>query len=173
MTKNCEFHVLLLIFWNMKFVTGYGWKQISWSNLTLQTIASYNVSSVVLVFSMLSLGRILISNLVVANLLMIMYSLPVMILLYLAATFFTPKVFLHEILFTKSTFTSAIYGYIQFTLMQTISAFFLFLNQNSNKSRGSMISVQHLVCCWVMMLMFCSHVESMGRHSTFKWYTSG
>ena len=39
----------------------------------LQTIASY-MSSVVLVFSMLSLGRILISNLVVANLLM--YSLP-------------------------------------------------------------------------------------------------
>ena len=60
MTNNCEFHVLLLIFWNMKFVTGYGWKQISWSNLTLQTIASYNVSSVVLVFSMLSLGCILI-----------------------------------------------------------------------------------------------------------------
>ena len=97
MTNNCEFHVLLLIFWNMKFVTGYGWKQISWSNLTLQTIASYNVSSVVLVFSMLSLSRILISNLVVANLLMIMYSLPGMILLYLATTFFTPKVFLHEI----------------------------------------------------------------------------
>ena len=39
--------------------------------------------SVVLVFSMLSLGRILISDLVVANLLM--YSLPGMILLYLAA----------------------------------------------------------------------------------------
>ena len=43
------------------------------------------MSSVVLVFSMLSLGRILISNLVVANLLM--YSLPGMILLYLAAPF--------------------------------------------------------------------------------------
>ena len=39
-----------------------GWKQISWSNVTLQTIASYNVSSVVLVFSMLSFGRILISK---------------------------------------------------------------------------------------------------------------
>ena len=76
----------------MKFVTG---KQISWSNLTLQAIASYNVSSVVLVFSMLSLGRILISNLVVANLLM--YSLPGMILLYLATPFFIPKVFLDEI----------------------------------------------------------------------------
>ena len=60
------------------------------------------MSSVVLVFSMLSLGRILISNLVVANLLM--YSLPVMILLYLATrarTFFTLKVFLHEIIATS------------------------------------------------------------------------
>ena len=51
--------------------------------------------SVVLVFSILGLGRILISDLVVANLLM--YSLPGMILLYLAAPFFTPKVFLDEI----------------------------------------------------------------------------
>ena len=48
------------------------------------------------VFSMLSLGRILISDLVVANL--FMHSLPGMILLYLAASFFTPKVFLHEII---------------------------------------------------------------------------
>ena len=44
---------------------------------------------------MLSLGRILISDLVVANLLM--YSLPDMILLYLTTPFFTPKVFLDEI----------------------------------------------------------------------------
>ena len=51
--------------------------------------------SVVLVFSMVSLGHILISNLVVANLLM--YSLPGMILLYLAMPFITPKVFLDEI----------------------------------------------------------------------------
>ena len=49
-----------------------------------------------LVFSMLGLGRILISDLVVANLLM--YSLVGMILLYLAASFFTPKVFLDEII---------------------------------------------------------------------------
>ena len=41
--------------------------------------------SVVLVFSIIGLGRILISDLVVANLLM--YSLPDMILLYLAAPF--------------------------------------------------------------------------------------
>ena len=61
----------------------------------LQTTARYNVFSVVLVFSILSLGRILISDLVVVNLLM--YSLPGMILLYLAAPFFTPKVFLDEI----------------------------------------------------------------------------
>ena len=47
---------------------------------------------------MLSLARILISDLVVANLLM--YSLPGMILLYLAAPFFTPKVFLDEIYYT-------------------------------------------------------------------------
>ena len=53
-----------------------------------KTIAMYNVFSVVLVFSMLGLGRILISDLVVANLLM--YSFPGMILLYLAATFFIP-----------------------------------------------------------------------------------
>ena len=96
MTNNCEFYVLLLIFWNMKFVTGYGWKQISWSNLTLQTIASYNVSSVVLVFSMLGLGRILISDLVVANLLV--YSIPGMILLYLAAPFYTEGVFAWDII---------------------------------------------------------------------------
>ena len=51
--------------------------------------------SVVLVFSIIGLGRILISDLVVANLLM--YSLPGMILLYLVAPFFTPKVFLDEI----------------------------------------------------------------------------
>ena len=44
---------------------------------------------------MLGLGCILISDLVVTNLLM--YSLPVMILLYLAAPFFTPKVFLDDI----------------------------------------------------------------------------
>ena len=50
-----------------------------------------HVFSVVLVFSMLNLGRILISDLVVANLLM--YSLPAVILLYLAVPFFTLKVF--------------------------------------------------------------------------------
>ena len=49
------------------------------------------MSSVVLVFSMLSLGRILISDLVVANLLM--YSLPGMILLYLATPFLHQRCF--------------------------------------------------------------------------------
>ena len=39
-----------------------------------QYVASYNVSSIVLVFSMLSLDHILISNLVVTSLLM--YSVP-------------------------------------------------------------------------------------------------
>ena len=58
-----------------------------------------HVFSVVLVFSIIGLGRILISDLVVANLLM--YSLPGMILLYLAAPFFTPKVFLDEIIYTN------------------------------------------------------------------------
>ena len=43
---------------------------------------------------MLGLGRILISDLVVANLLM--YSLPVMILLYLAASFFYTEDVLDE-----------------------------------------------------------------------------
>ena len=47
--------------------------------------------SVVLVFSMVSLDCILISYLVVANLLM--YSLSGMILLYLAASFYTECVF--------------------------------------------------------------------------------
>ena len=51
--------------------------------------------SVALVFSIIGHGRILISDLVVANLLM--YSLPGMILCYLAAPFFTQKVFLDEI----------------------------------------------------------------------------
>ena len=68
--------------------------------LCKQQLASYNVFSVVLVFSMLSLGRIPISDLVVANLLM--YSLPGMILLYLATPFFTPKVFLDRIHFMPS-----------------------------------------------------------------------
>ena len=45
--------------------------------------------------SMLSLGRILIPDLVVTNL--FMHSPPCMILLYIAASFFTLKVFLHEI----------------------------------------------------------------------------
>ena len=58
----------------------------------------YNVFSVVFVFSMLSLGRILISHLLVANLLM--YSLPGMIILYLATPFFTLKGFLDEIDYT-------------------------------------------------------------------------
>ena len=47
--------------------------------------------SVVLAFSMLGLGRILISDLVVTNLLM--YSLPVMILLYLAVPFLHQRCF--------------------------------------------------------------------------------
>ena len=47
--------------------------------------------SVVLVFSILGLGRILISDLVIANLLM--YSLPGMILLYLADFFYTEGAF--------------------------------------------------------------------------------
>ena len=49
---------------------------------------------------MLGLGRILISDLVVANLLM--YSLPVMILLYLAAPFFYTEGVLDEILYTHA-----------------------------------------------------------------------
>ena len=61
--------------------------------LCKQQVASYNVFSVVLVFSMLSLGCILISDLV-ANLLM--YSLPTL----LGHTFFTSKVFLDEIAIT-------------------------------------------------------------------------
>ena len=63
---------------------------------TLQTIASYNASSVVLVFSMLSLGRILISDLVVANLLMYIFTSRYDSTL-LGCVFFTLKVFLHEI----------------------------------------------------------------------------
>ena len=58
---------------------------------------------------MLGLGRILISDIVVANLLM--YSLPLMILLYLAAPFFTPKVFLGEIPYTVApNFCGMIYA---------------------------------------------------------------
>ena len=59
--------------------------------------SSFNVSSMVFMYvlSMLSLGCIVISDLVVVNL--FMHSLSGMILLYLAAPFFTVKVFLHEI----------------------------------------------------------------------------
>ena len=63
--------------------------------LCRQQLRSYNVFSVVLVFSVIGLGCILISDLVVVNLLM--YSLPGIILLYLATSFFTQKVFLDEI----------------------------------------------------------------------------
>ena len=69
----------------------------------LQTIASYNVFSAVLVFSMLSLGHILISDLLVANLLM--YLLPGMILLYLAAPFYTEGVFAWDTVLQKYTST--------------------------------------------------------------------
>ena len=63
----------------------------SWSNLQIVATCSYNAFSVVLVFSMLSFGRI---PLVVTN--FFMPSLPGMILLQLATSFFMPKVFLHE-----------------------------------------------------------------------------
>ena len=46
---------------------------------------------------MLSFGRILVSDLVTD---LFMHSLPGMNLLYLAALCFTPKVFLHEIIYT-------------------------------------------------------------------------
>ena len=74
--------------------------------------------SVVLVFSIMGLGRILISDLVVANLLM--YSLPGMILLYLAAPFFTPKVFLGEIPYTYQEYvlTNELYTHYLLTLVQ-------------------------------------------------------
>ena len=66
MKNKGEFHILLLIF---------------------KTVSSYNVSSVVFsyVFSMLSFGHILISNLVVVNL--FMHTLPGVTLLYLAMPF--------------------------------------------------------------------------------------
>ena len=50
------------------------------------------------VFSMLGLGRILISDLAVVDL--FMHSLSGMIILYLAVSFFTSEVFLHEITIT-------------------------------------------------------------------------
>ena len=59
--------------------------------LCKQQLHSYNGSSITFVFSMLSLGRILISNLAVANLLI--YSLSGMILLYLVTPFYTEGVF--------------------------------------------------------------------------------
>ena len=68
----------------MKFVMAES-KLAGRIKLCKQWLDSYNVSSVVL--SMLSLGRILILYLVVAILLM--YSLPGMILLYLPTPFLT------------------------------------------------------------------------------------
>ena len=58
-----------------------------------------NSYSMFYAFSMLSLGCILIQDLVVTNL--FMHSLRDMILLYLATSIFTPKVFLHEIILYK------------------------------------------------------------------------
>ena len=82
-----EFHVLLLIFQNTKFVIVYyyGRKQISPIKLC------YSVYSVIFIHSVY---LALISNLLVANL--FMHSLPGMILLYLVASFM--KVLSHEIL---------------------------------------------------------------------------
>ena len=57
----------------------------------IKLCTSYNVSSVVFVLSMISLGCILILNLVDTNLLM--YLLPGMILFYLATLFYTEDVF--------------------------------------------------------------------------------
>ena len=62
--------------------------------------------SVVLAFGIIGLGRILISDLVVANLLM--YSLSGMFLLYLAVPFFTLKVFLDEIVNTLALMKSSL-----------------------------------------------------------------
>ena len=61
--------------------------------------ASYNVSSVVFVFSMLSLGHILVSDLLVVN--KHMYSFSRYDSTSLSHTFFTLKVFLHEINITE------------------------------------------------------------------------
>ena len=96
MTNNSEFHVLLLTNSDVKSVPEYGWmKGLKFKN------SSFNVSSIVFMYSVcLSLGRILISDLVVADL--FMHSLSGMILLYLAVPFFTLKVFLHKILFYLS-----------------------------------------------------------------------
>ena len=59
-------------------------------------IASYDMSKFsVYVFNILSLGHILIRDLVVASL--FMYSLPSMVLFYLAIPCFIPKIILHEI----------------------------------------------------------------------------
>ena len=75
----------------MKFVTGYGESKLPAPiKLCKQYIASYNVFSIVFVFTMLSLVHILISDLIVANLLM--YSPSGMILLYLATPFYTEGV---------------------------------------------------------------------------------
>ena len=81
----------------MKFVIGYGWKQISKPNYMLKTVASYNVSSVVLMCQYARpLGHTLISDLVVSNL--FMHSLPGTILLCLATPFYTEGVFAWDII---------------------------------------------------------------------------
>ena len=79
---------------------------------------------------MLSLGCILISDLVVTNLLM--YSLPGMILLYLAAPFFILKVFLDE------------YG-IQFNSNMTLAQVSLADGCGRLKSLIMMTSLQNIV----------------------------
>ena len=89
MTNNCKFVDLL------KYeICNRIWLIANHDQLIQLTFANnrcYNVSIVVFVFSMRNLGRILISNLVVANLLM--YSLSGMILLYLAAPSYTKGIF--------------------------------------------------------------------------------
>ena len=101
----------------------------------MQTIASYNVSSVVFVFSMLSLGRILISNLVVANLLM--YSFPGMILLYLAVPFLHQKCF-----WMRLHITSYFYG-------EVIYYSYILLYQKSNSVILLLLSKVIILCSLV------------------------
>ena len=90
---------------------------------------------------MLSLGHIVISDLVVINL--FMHSLSGMILLYLAVPFFTLKVFLHEIQYhSKVTSHSLVLllrvtGYTQLRNESTI---------HSNSTRHSKIVESWLSC---------------------------
>ena len=83
----------------------------NYSKLSMKTAAIANVTSIVFCYlvSVLSLGHILMSNFVVANL--FMHLLPGMILLYLTTPFYTKTIFAQDINYVTIQLYAVLTGY--------------------------------------------------------------